>query len=410
MTDGKIFQKGFGIRDLIRDDLEADYGSRIMDWLRVNDYTLSSGRLTVRVAKAFGFCYGVERAVDYAYETVRMYPDRRVSLVGEIIHNPGVNDRLMEMGVTILPGDHIDDETAASLGPDDVVIIPAFGATVPLLERMQARGCILVDTTCGSVMSVWKRVRQYAQKGHTAIVHGKAQHEETRATCSQTLSLGGHYFVVLDVSEAEELAAFIRGEREAAELLRRFEGHYSDGFDPHRDLKRIGLANQTTMLSSESLAVAEVLRRAMAERYGDDEPAERFLSFDTICGATQDRQDAVQTLLESGPNLMVIVGGYNSSNTTHLVEIASSTVPTYFIQDARLIDSADRLSHFDIVTGSETVTMEWLPAGQVSIGVTAGASCPDSQIGDAILRLIEVTGASPPDFLANGANLNRSEP
>ncbi len=411
MAKRQIFQKGFGLRAEIREDVEADYGSRLMDWLRLNDYTFTSGRLTVRLARAFGFCYGVERAVDYAYETVSMYPDRRIYLLGEIIHNPFVNERLSLLGVTILPGDRPDDPAYDTIGPKDVVIIPAFGTTMPLFERLRARGCILVDTTCGSVMSVWKRVRQYAEGGYTAIVHGKARHEETRATCSHALNRGGHYFVVLNVAEAEALARFIRRGGDAARLLADFEGCYSDGFDPDRHLQRIGLANQTTMLSRESLAVADLLRSAMADRYGERALDEVFLSFDTICGATQDRQDAVQALLETDPDLMVIVGGYNSSNTTHLVEIASVSVPTYFIRDARLIESDARIRHLDIGAGRETETTGWLPARKVSVGVTAGASCPDSQIGQTILRLVEVAGVEPPRIgPAFPEGLNRSAP
>jgi 4-hydroxy-3-methylbut-2-enyl diphosphate reductase len=396
MAKALIHQKGLGLRDAIREDVENDYGSRLVDWLRANDYTCASGRVTVRLARAFGFCYGVERAVDYAYETVRMYPDRRIHLVGEIIHNPAVNDRLSSLGVAILPGHRLDDPAYDAILADDVVIIPAFGTTMELFARLKAKGCVLVDTTCGSVMNVWKRVRQYAKSGYTSVVHGKANHEETRATCSQATSLGGHYLVLLDLEEARAVVDFIRRGGSRSEFTARFAGAFSDAFDPARDLQRIGLANQTTMLSSESLEVAEILRRAMADRYGEERLGDVFMSFDTICGATQDRQDAVVEMLKAPPDLMLIVGGYNSSNTTHLVEIASGAVPTYFIRDASLIESGTRIRHRDVAVGREVVTDGWLPGGPVAVGITAGASCPDNQVGATILRVLEVAGAPLP--------------
>lgn len=398
MAKAQIFRKGFGLRGEIRDDVDTQYGSRVVDWFRAHDFKYETGRLEVSLAREFGFCYGVERAVDYAYETVKMYPDRKVYLVGEIIHNPGVNQRLTEMGIEILPGSDLDDPTYDAVTPDDVVIIPAFGTTQELFAKLRDRGCILVDTTCGSVMNVWKRVRQYATRGFTSIVHGKARHEETRATCSQAVERGAHYLVVLDLGEAREVADFIRNGGDPEAFLERFAGCVSDGFDPVRDLQRIGLANQTTMLSSESLEVAEVLKRAVIDREGTDEVGESFLSFDTICGATQERQDAVVDLLDTRPDLMLIVGGYNSSNTMHLVEIASEKVPTYFIRDARLITDANEIVHRDVTSGADVTTRGWLPEGTLRVGVTAGASCPDNQIGNTILRVLEVAGLPAPDL------------
>lgn len=400
MTKGQIYRKGFGLKDEIRSDVVADYGSRVMDWLRANDFELRSGRITVSLATAFGFCYGVERAVDYAYQTVRMYPDRRVFLVGEIIHNPGVNTRLTDLGITILPGSDLDDPAYQEITAADVVLIPAFGTTGELFRRLRDRGCILVDTTCGSVMNVWKRVRQYAKRGFTSVVHGKAKHEETRATCSQATDLGGKYLVVLNSDEACLVADYVRGGGDRDAFLDRFRGGYAEGFDPDRDLARVGCANQTTMLSSESLEVAEILKRAFVDRHGADGLDARFMSFDTICGATQERQDAVMELLDTDPDLMVIIGGYNSSNTMHLVELASGRLPTYFIRDSRLIESATRIAHRDVETGADRVTADWLPEGPVRIGVTAGASCPDNQIGETVARILEVCGVEMPDLPA----------
>ena len=398
MASSEIRRKGFGLRDEIKGQVGADYGNHLVDWLRTNGHRCRSGRLTISLARAFGFCYGVERAVDYAYETVRMYADRRVFLVGEIIHNPGVNGRLTEQGITILPGHDFTHPAYDEILPSDVVIIPAFGTTSELFARLRGRGCVLVDTTCGSVMNVWKRVRQYARQSFTAVVHGKARHEETRATCSQAVELGGHYLVVLDLAEADLVADYIRqgGDREA--FLRAFTGCHSAGFDPDRDLVRIGLANQTTMLSSESLEVANRLRRAVVDREGTNAIDHAFLSFDTICGATQERQDAVIELLADPPDLMLIVGGYNSSNTMHLVEIASKSVPTYFIRDAGLIIDGHAIQHRDIVRGSDVTTEGWLPDGPVRIGITAGASCPDNQVGETIARVLRVAGERLPDL------------
>jgi len=400
MAEAQIVRRGFGLRDEIRQDVEREYGSRLVDWFRANDFRFRSGRIEVVLAREFGFCYGVERAVDYAYETVRMYPDRKVHLVGEIIHNPVVNQRLVDLGITILPGHDFSHAAYAAITAEDVVIIPAFGTTHELFARLRERGCVLVDTTCGSVMNVWKRVRQYADRGFTSIVHGKARHEETRATCSQATERQGHFLVLLDRAEAEIVADYIRRGGEGAEILDRFRGCFSEGFDPAAHLRRIGLANQTTMLSKESLEVAEILRGAVIDREGTSEIGDAFLSFDTICGATQERQDAVVALLaEEKPDLMVIVGGYNSSNTMHLVDIAAQRVPTFFIRQAEQIHGDGRtILHRDVAKSEDVATRDWLPSGTVRVGVTAGASCPDNQIGCAILRILEVAGAPPPSL------------
>lgn len=398
MANAQIFRKGFGLKDEIRDDVDGDYGNRFVDWLRRNGFEYTAGRVHLSLAHEFGFCYGVERAVDYAYETVRMYPDRRVFLVGEIIHNPGVNERLVELGIRILPGADLSDPAYDEIQPEDVVLIPAFGTTQELFARLRDRGCVLVDTTCGSVMNVWKRVRQYAKRGFTSIVHGKAQHEETRATCSQATELGGHYVVVLDLDEAEIVADYIRGNGDRDAFIARFAGATSEGFDPDRDLACVGLANQTTMLSSESLEVAERVRLAISDRERSEELDDVFLSFDTICGATQERQDAVKDLLKEPLDLMLIVGGYNSSNTMHLVEIASRSVPTYFIRNAALIESPSVIHHRDVESGRDVTARDWLPDGPIRIGVTAGASCPDNQVGDLIRRVLEITNSPLPDL------------
>ena len=338
----------------------------------------------------FGFCYGVDRAVDYAYQTRARFPDCRVYLTGEIIHNPHVNDKLRVMGVRFLsdPGESID-----ALAPGDVVILPAFGVTVQLLEQLDRRGCTLVDTTCGSVLNVWKNVRRYAEQGYTSIIHGKVWHEETQATASQAVARGGPYLVVFNDEETAEVCAYIRSGGDRAALLDRFGKAASEGFDPDRDLQRIGLANQTTMLMSESIAIAEMLKTAMIDRWGPEALPAHYLAFDTICSATQDRQDAVVSLLRDHPvDLMVVIGGYNSSNTANLARMCAETRPTFHIADPDCLVSAAEIRHRPVGGYGEITTTGWLPpGGPVTIGLTAGASTPDNLVGAAVARLSAFT-------------------
>jgi len=281
------------------------------------------------------------------------------------------------------------------VGPDDVVILPAFGVTVAELRRLSSTGCTLVDTTCGSVLNVWKNVTRYAREGFTSIIHGKYWHEETRATASQALeTAGGKYLVVLDKREAAVACDYIRasaardaGRRTA--FLERFGGAASPEFDPDRDLERIGCANQTTMLSSESLEVGEMFRAAMRDRYGEAELAARFRSFDTICSATQDRQDAILRLLdEVALDVMIVIGGYNSSNTCNLARICTARVPTYHVADPGGLVSASEIRHRSVDMKQETVTAGWLPpTGPVAIGLTSGASTPDNLVEQVVRKL-----------------------
>ena len=327
-----IFRKGLDLKHAVAGELARDYHSQLLDRIREADFTWRSGRLRLHLAREFGFCYGVDRAVDYAYQTRRKFPDRTVFLTGEIIHNPQVNDRLRSAGIRFLsdPGVDLDEITSA-----DVVILPAFGVTITELERLVASGCTLVDTTCGSVLNVWKNVRRYARDGYTAIIHGKVKHEETRATASQvSFTAGGRSLVVLDCDETQLLCDFIRGRLDSATFLERLGPGCSPGFDPARDLVRVGLANQTTMLMAESLAVGEMVRRAMIDRYGESALPEHYRAFDTICSATQDRQDAVVELLDERRfDVAIVIGGYNSSNTRNLARICAGRVTTYHIAD-----------------------------------------------------------------------------
>jgi len=388
------FRRGFGLKDHIEGALAADYHSRVVDRIRGHGYTLSLGDLTFKLAREFGFCYGVDRAVEYAYETRTKFPDKRIFLVGEIIHNPHVNRKLHGMGVEFLHRPEAGDFDFSAVTPNDVVLLPAFGVTVQDFERLRAMGCVLVDTTCGSVLNVWKRVESYAKDGFTAIIHGKSYHEETKATSSQVTKYpGGRYLVVRDMSEAREVCDFIEGAGSGEPLLQQFAGKMSPGFDPARDLVRVGVANQTTMLSGESLAIAAELRKSMARRYGEAALPEHFRTFDTICSATQDRQDAVLRLIAEPLDLMVVIGGYNSSNTTHLAAICQEKVPTYHIEDAACIAPEEGTIRFRPVGAKEEQRRAaWLPAGPVTIGITAGASTPNNKIGETIERIAAMRG------------------
>jgi 4-hydroxy-3-methylbut-2-enyl diphosphate reductase len=387
-----IFRKGLDMKEAVAGELAAAYDSAIVDRVRTNNFQYSSGRLTVHLAREFGFCYGVDRAVDYAYQARRRFPGRNVFLTGEIIHNPHVNDRLRAEGIRFLSD---RGERPEELGPDDVVILPAFGVTVADMARLSSQGCTLVDTTCGSVLNVWKNVVRYAQDGLTAIIHGKVRHEETRATASQALKYpNGRYLVVLDRAEAQTVCDYIRGGGDRQAFLDRFSGALSRDFDPERDLQRIGCANQTTMLMSESLEIGEMFRQAMRDRYGEGELQTRFRAFDTICSATQERQDAVIALLaEEQLDVMLVVGGYNSSNTCNLARICAAKVTTYHIADPRCMVSADEIHHRPVgapstSAGIEDVTRAWLPAaGPVVVGLTAGASTPNNIVGEVIRKL-----------------------
>jgi 4-hydroxy-3-methylbut-2-enyl diphosphate reductase len=390
------FRRGFGLKGVIEGALAADYHSRIVDLVRGRGYALVAGDLTFRLAAEFGFCYGVDRAVEYAYETRSKFPAQRIFLVGEIIHNPHVNAKLRDMGVECL---HRPEDAEFDFGvvtPGDVVILPAFGVTVQDLERLRAIGCVLVDTTCGSVLNVWKRVDSYARDGFTALIHGKYYHEETKATASQVTKYpAGRYLVVRDMEETQAVCGYLEGRGAAAELMERFAGKLSPGFDPPRDLVRVGVANQTTMLSGESLAIAVEVRRSMVRRYGEATLAEHFRTFDTICSATQDRQDAVLRLIAEPLDLMVVIGGYNSSNTAHLAAICEERVPTYHIEDAACIDPQRGTIRFRPEGAPADVQREgWLPPGPLAIGVTAGASTPNNKIGETIERIAATRGVS----------------
>lgn len=383
------------VMERVQAEVEQHYRSALVNAIREQGGVLQVGNTTIRLARDFGFCYGVERAIDLAYAARRVFADKQVFLLGEIIHNPEVNRQLDEMGIIRIP---IEQHMAqvAQLSEDDVVIVPAFGAETSLMDLIHQRGCSIVDTTCGDVMSVWKRVRGYARDGFTSIIHGKASHEETRATSSRALGDrgNGHYLVILTISDVEAVCDYIRhgGDREA--FLRRFEGGYSEGFDPELHLKRVGVANQTTMLKSETEEIQRRLQQAILDRDGDDSGPSNFQVFDTICGATQERQDSLFKLLRQPLDLLLVVGGYNSSNTTHLVEIGEQQLPTFFIRTSECLTNLETIVHFDIHQRHETqsYTDKLASPDAITIGITAGASCPNNLIEDTIYRVFELRG------------------
>jgi len=398
------FRKGFGLKSEIQSELASDYTGQLVDMLKARDYTLTVDDLTIRLAKEFGFCYGVERAVDYAYQARKKFPDRTIYLAGEIIHNPHVNSKLQAMGITfLLPGSEAREAGSGQIDfsgvrAEDVVILPAFGVTIRDFETLREIGCVMVDTTCGSVLNVWKRVESYAREGFTSLIHGKYYHEETRATASQAEKYeGGHYFIVRNMDEAGLVCDFIEGRLNAAALMERFAHAASPNFDPARDLKRIGVANQTTMLARESLAIGELIGRSMGRAHGEEYAAENFRTFDTICSATQERQDAVVELLRERLDVMVVVGGYNSSNTLSLAALCSETVRTYHVEDADDIDpESGIIRHRPLGSKSEVESKDWLPAaGPLRVGITAGASTPNNKIGEAVGRVFATRGIDP---------------
>jgi 4-hydroxy-3-methylbut-2-en-1-yl diphosphate reductase len=408
--DTSYFRRGFGLSKQIEPLVQAEYHSALIDRIREagNLETFGEGdrRITIRLADAFGFCYGVDRAVDYAYQTRTQFPDRRIFLVGEIIHNPHVNQRMLDMGIVFLyPAEDGPDSGTfdfSAVTAEDVVILPAFGVTRGDFERLRTLGCILVDTTCGSVLNVWKRVEQYARDGFTALIHGKYQHEETKATASQTEKYpGGSFLVVRNMEEARLVMDYVERKPNALSrehFLEHFGHKASPGFDPDVHLERIGVANQTTMLSGESLAIAAEVGESLKRRYGGEpgfDPANHFRSFDTICSATQERQDAVEEMMTGPlgpPDLMLVIGGYNSSNTNHLAVMCARHTITYHIADSSCIDPDTGSIRFkpngSAFDAPEVESVDWLPAGPISIGLTAGASTPNNKIGEAVERVV----------------------
>jgi 4-hydroxy-3-methylbut-2-enyl diphosphate reductase len=390
------------VMEAVQAQVLSHYRSGLVNRIREKGHVLSAdGLLTIKLAKEFGFCYGVERAIDLAYAARQVFPPpKSIYLLGEIIHNPEVNDQIRNMGIQIISPKPTEEEMAR-LHAGDVVIIPAFGTEVETQDKLIAKGCELVDTTCGDVMSVWKRVRQYSKESVTSIIHGKAKHEETKATTSQARAYGsGHYLVVFTLAETDYVCDYILNGGDKNEFLEKFKGAYSAGFEPDLHLQAVGVANQTTMLRGETEEVQRRIKQAMIQKYGAGEIEKHFRFFDTICGATQDRQDALQKLLVEPMNLLIVIGGYNSSNTSHLAEMGEAKLPTYFIKNAGKMASDKLIVHYNQHLHKEVETRDWLPSSKITVGITAGASCPNNLIEDTIRRLFELRGISVQELLA----------
>jgi len=392
------------IMEAVQAQVLSHYRSELVERIRANGGVLSAGDLTIKLAKEFGFCYGVERAIDLAYAAKKYFsevsPSTPIYLLGEIIHNPEVNDQISNQGIQIISPKPTEADIAR-LNAGDVVMIPAFGTEVGTRKRLEEKGCILVDTTCGDVMSVWKRVRQYSKDSVTSIIHGKAKHEETKATTSQARAYGsGHYLVVFNLKQTEDVCNYILHGGNKQEFLENFKGAYSVGFDPDSHLQAVGVANQTTMLRGETETVQRMIKDAMIQKFGIDKVDELFRFFDTICGATQDRQDALEKLLRDPLDFLLVVGGYNSSNTSHLAEMGEAKLPTYFIKNAAKMEP-NKIVHYRQDRQTEVETPDWLPSGKITVGITAGASCPNNLIEETIRRLFALRGISIQHLLTN---------
>jgi 4-hydroxy-3-methylbut-2-en-1-yl diphosphate reductase len=382
-------RKGFGHQADVEVVLKSEYQSNLIQEIRDRNYTLTRGDVTIRLAESFGFCWGVERAVAIAYETRQHFPIERIWITNEIIHNPSVNQRLREMNVNFIQVENgVKNFDVVERG--DVVILPAFGASVQEMQLLNDKGCTIVDTTCPWVSKVWNTIEKHKKVDYTSIVHGQYKHEETIATSS----FANKYLVVLNMAEANYVADYILNGGNKAEFLAKFERAYSVGFDPDRDLERVGIANQTTMLKTETEAIGKLFERTMMKKYNTAALNDHFQSFNTICDATQERQDAMFKLVDEQLDLMVVIGGYNSSNTTHLQEISiEHQIPSYHIDsDARILPN-NRIEHKPLGKDLE-IAENWLPAGKIVVGVTSGASTPDKIVEDAIERIFATKNAA----------------
>ena len=378
-------RQGFGRKAEVAGLLQSEYQSNLVQQIRDNNYTLQRPQVTIRLAEAFGFCWGVERAVAMAYETRQHFPTERLWITSEIIHNPSVNQHLRDMQVEFIVVKE-EKKDFSVVGSGDVVILPAFGASVQEMQLLKDKGCTIVDTTCPWVSKVWNTVEKHKKGDYTSIIHGKYKHEETIATSS----FAAKYLVVLNLAEAEYVANYILNGGDRHEFITKFSRACSAGFDPDKHLEQIGIANQTTMLKSETEQIGKLFERTMIRKYGPAELNQHFQSFNTICDATQERQDAMFQLVNEKLDLMVVIGGFNSSNTTHLQEIAvERNIPSYHIDSDKRIGPGNRVEH-RLLSGNLDVTENWLPDGAITVGITSGASTPDKVVADVMEKIFEL--------------------
>ena len=382
-------RKGFGHEAEVATQLQSEYQSDLIQEIRANNYRLQRGNVTILLAEAFGFCWGVERAVAMAYEARQHFPTEQIWITNEIIHNPSVNQRLREMQVGFIEVEK-GEKNFSVVEAGDVVILPAFGASVQEMQLLNEKNCKIVDTTCPWVSKVWNTVEKHKKKDYTSIIHGQYKHEETVATSS----FADKYLVVLNLQQAEYVANYILNGGDREEFLSKFSRSHSSGFDPDKDLVQIGIANQTTMLKSETEQIGKLFEHTMLKKYGPAVLNDHFQSFNTICDATQERQDAMFGLVDQKLDLMVVIGGFNSSNTTHLQEISvERKIPSYHIDCAERIGPGNRVEHKPLHQDLQ-VKENWLPDGEIVVGVTSGASTPDKVVEDAIERIFALKSAA----------------
>ncbi|NJM21945.1 MAG: 4-hydroxy-3-methylbut-2-enyl diphosphate reductase [Richelia sp. SM1_7_0] len=378
-------RRGFGHQEEVATQLHSEYQSSLIQEIRDKNYTLTRGDVTIRLAEAFGFCWGVERAVAMAYETRKHFPLEKIWITNEIIHNPSVNQRLREMQVGFIPVE-AGQKDFSMVESGDVVILPAFGASVQEMQLLNDKSCKIVDTTCPWVSKVWNTVEKHKKVDCTSIIHGKYKHEETIATSS----FAGKYLIVLNLQEAEYVADYILNGGNREEFLAKFSKACSSGFDPDKDLEKVGIANQTTMLKGETEQIGKLFEHTMMKKYNPAELNQHFQSFNTICDATQERQDAMLELVEEKLDLMIVIGGFNSSNTSHLQEIAvERELPSYHIDSVERILSADSIEHCQL-NGNIEISNQWLPDEKIVVGITSGASTPDKVVEDVIQKIFEL--------------------
>ena len=378
-------RRSFGHQEEVAAELKSEYQSNLIQEIRNNNYNFKRADVTIRLAQAFGFCWGVERAVAMAYETRKHFPTEQIWITNEIIHNPSVNQRLREMQVKFIPVE-AGQKDFSVVESGDVVILPAFGASVQEMQLLNEKGCKIVDTTCPWVSKVWNTVEKHKKGDFTSIIHGKYNHEETVATSS----FAGKYLILLNLQQAEYVTNYILNGGDRNEFMAKFSQACSAGFDPEVDLERVGIANQTTMLKGETEQIGKLFERTMMQKYGPQELNDHFQSFNTICDATQERQDAMFELVDEKVDLMIVIGGFNSSNTTHLQEIAiERTIPSYHIDCVERIKSRNAIEHREL-SGQLKITENWLPDGKIVVGVTSGASTPDKVVEDIIEKIFEL--------------------
>ena len=378
-------RRGFGHEAEVAGTMNSEYQSDLIAAIRDSHYRYTQGDVTILLAESFGFCWGVERAVAMAYEAREHFPNEKIWITNEIIHNPSVNQRLREMNVGFI--EVVGSEKDFSVvDKGDVVILPAFGASVSEMQLLSDKDCKIVDTTCPWVSKVWNSVEKHKKRDYTSIIHGKYAHEETVATSS----FADRYLVVLNLEQAKYVTNYILNGGDREEFLAKFKNAYSQGFDPDKDLEQVGIANQTTMLKSETEQIGKLLEQTMMKKYGPTELDNHFMSFNTICDATQERQDAMFDLVKEDLSLMIVIGGFNSSNTTHLQEIAvEHKIPSYHIDSVERIKNRNRLEHKPL-DRDLAIALDWLPEGKITVGVTSGASTPDKVVADVIEKIFEL--------------------